>query len=197
MSGSQAILLLGAFWCYHNSANRSHMVIYNVRRGQHLTAQTIQPLHPISILQVNPSLRFKPVTSIRPLTPLYVRLLPGSQSPCQPRARCCGGGAGIGSQAGTSHLPNMVPGAGNSSSVGGSQIQLLWQHKAGVGGWFSAGHWLFLNLQPVCNFAGQWATSWKARTSPESFSVHQRGDTFDFVNFFFYVLWWLQVLCSW
>lgn len=69
MSGSQAILLFGTFWCYHNSANRSHMVLHNVHRGQHLTAQTIQPLHPISILQINPSLRFKPVTSIRPLTP--------------------------------------------------------------------------------------------------------------------------------
>lgn len=80
--------------------------------------------------------------TIHPLCTLIV--FPAFVSICQQRAKRCTGVASAGSLAETSHLATPVPGAGKNSSVGGSQVWLSLQHKAGVGGWLSAGHQLFL-----------------------------------------------------
>lgn len=80
--------------------------------------------------------------TIHPLCTLIV--FPAFVSICQQWAKRCTGVASAGSLAEMSHLATPVPGAGNNSSVGGSRVRLSLQHKAGVSGWLSAGHRLFL-----------------------------------------------------
>lgn len=80
--------------------------------------------------------------TIHPLCTLIV--FPAFVSICQQWAKRCTSVASAGSLAEMNHLATPIPGAVNNSSVGESQVRLLLQHKAGVSGWLSTGHRLFL-----------------------------------------------------
>lgn len=142
--------------------NIKHILIYNGHRDQPLT----ELIHP----WVESSLLCQPNYS--PLCTVIV--FPALMSICQKWANA-------GSLAGTSHLATLVPSAGDNSSTGGSQIWLLLEHKAGVSGWLSAGHRLFLKS---VNFQGG-EPCFKKPGDHLRISVHIREK--QYFDFFFFL----------
>ena len=114
--------------------NIKYVLIYNGHRDQPLTG-LIYPWDESCLLcqpNCSPSLHFNCISSFCVHLPV----------PSQVLRWCCRHGV-PGRDEPSGHP---VPGAGNNSSVGGSQVRLSLEHKAGVGRWLSAGHQLFLKF---------------------------------------------------